>query len=847
MSQDKARWVGNALLCLALAAGTGLLLEFTLQRANPASAESGTLKRELQLLAFQRANQTIAESGTPERELQPSDHVAAALFAEAVRRDAWRWERRYRPEPPDESTSARGLMSYALTLAEADVHADRLPRLMELVERMQDRDADSPDYGNLWWYWRDGAVTDRNSVEFVMQTATRLWVRHEANLEPEVAVALRRIMELGAEGCLRHRVPVWYTNIAILNASNLVALGDILDNADVAEAGCRRLKDICLWTWKYGVTEYVSPTYYAVNLDGLRWIAARAREPETRRQAEALLELASTDIGANWWPPAERLAGAHSRSYNYLRGVGGLDERLALAGWLDLTVRPSIHHADALVDDWSLPASARELADRLPRRVRQRWGEGAAEARTALLLPDITLSTASAYYGSQDVPLAVDLPGDRSTARCYFIADGRDDPYGVQRYATGRAGHMKALHLSCFWAAAQRGPDALALAAYRAEDLDRPERTGLKSHFVFRRAYQGLWVGGRRVTLDSPDVQKPAQIEVAPDEAVVVRYGTAAVGVRVLMAQRRDGAAADIAVVDDAKAHGAMRLSVAHESEPGEVESAAAAFWVRVGSGLADDAAFARWHETFLAAEADSQTALVAPPEQAADASQPESRFELRVLGEEGPVTIQARVGAGGVAQAALDPPPTDAVLEIDGRPVGRPILAGLTPVQKYTEATEEAKVFPVPADGPLRFEAEAGLCFGGMEIGIDEKASDAAYVGSSVDHYQTARFGSVRWALDVPEAGRYWLWGRVLAPDSQTDSFYVQVLGPEGAILPRTDWHTGAAPGWTWRRLEWHPGREPIGLDLPAGRVELVFRVREPGTKVDQFMLTPDPAARPE
>lgn len=822
MLQDKSRWARIALLCLGFAAGTGLLLEFTLQGANQASAESGT----------------------PERELEPTDRAAAAMFAEAARRDEWRWERRYRPEPPDESTSARGLMSYALTLVEAGVHADRLPRLMELVERMQDRDADSPDYGNLWWYWRDGAVTDRNSVEFVMQTATRLWVRHGANLEPDVAAALRRIMTLGAEGCLRHRVPVWYTNIAILNASNLVALGDILDDADVAEAGCGRLKDITLWTWKYGVTEYVSPTYYAVNLDGLRWTAARAREPGTRRQAEALLKLMAIDIGANWWPPAERLAGAHSRSYNYLRGIGGLDERLALAGWIDLTVRPSIHHADALVDDWSLPASARELADRLPRRVRQRWGEGAAEARTALLLPDIALSTASAYYGSQDVPLAVDLPGDRSTVRCYFIADGRDDPYGVQRYATGRAGHMKALHLPYFWAAAQRGPDAVALAAYRPEDLDRPERTGLKSHFVFRRAHQGIWVGGRRVVLESPKVEAPPQVKIAPGEAVVVRYGTAAVGVRVLVAQRRDGAAADIAVVDDAKAHGAMRLSVDHEAEPGEAEQAAAAFWVRVGSGLADDAAFARWHETFLAAEAEVRVAL---PKNEDDSRQVGSRFALRAPGKEGPVAVESVVGARGVAQVVLEPPPADAILEIDGLPVGRPLLADLAPVRKYTEATDEAVVLPVPADAPLHFEAEAGLCFGGMEVGSDDDASGGAYVGSTLDRYQTARFGSVRWALDVPEGRRYWLWGRVLAPDSQTDSFYVQMLGPEGAILPRTDWHTGTAPDWTWRRLEWHPGREPIGLDLPAGQVELIFRVREPGTKIDQFMLTTDPDAQPE
>lgn len=735
-------------------------------------------------------------------------------------------------------------MSYALTLAEAGMHNDRLPRLMDLIERMQDRDPESPDYGNLWWYWRDGAVTDRNSAEFVMQTAARLWVRHGSSLPPDVATPLRRIMTLGAEGCLRHRVPAWYTNIAILNASNLIALGEILDDTAVAGAGYRRLKDICLWTWKFGVTEYVSPTYYAVNLDGLRWIAARAGQAEGRRQAETLLELLATDIGANWWPPAERLAGAHSRSYDYLHGIGGLDERLALAGWLPLQIRPSIHHADAFCDDWSLPAAARELAGRLPRRVRQRWGEGHAEVRSALLLRDITLSTASAYYGSQDVPMAVDLPGDRSTVRCYFIADGRDDPYGTLRYPTGRAGHMKALHLACLWAAAQRGPDAVGLAVYRAEDLAHPERTGLKSHFVFRREHQGLWIGDRRVDLTPSAPGESAHAGVAPGEAVVVRYGTAALGIRVLVAQCRDGSPALVNIVDDANPHGAMRLSVNHESAPGRAESAAAAFWVRIGSGLAGDAAFADWKDAFMAAE---PYVHVVPPVLEGNGADSAGRFQLRAPGKEGPVAVEVLAGSHGIGRVSLDPPPTDAILEIDGQQAGRPLLADLLPVREYVEGADEARVLAVPTDGPLLFGAQTGLRFGGMEIGLDDEASGGAYVGSTVDRYQAARFGSVRWSLEVPEAGRYWLWGRVLARDPQTDSFYVQLLGPDGAIVPRTAWHTRTAPNWTWRILESHPAREPIPLDLPAARVELILRVREPGTKIDHLMLTRDPDARPE
>jgi len=89
---------------------------------------------------------------------------------------------------------------------------------------------------------------------------------------------------------------------------------------------------------------------------------------------------------------------------------------------------------------------------------RQSGGEGLNESRTHLLLKDVTLGCAGAAYGLQDVPLTIDLPGDRRQIRCYFIADGRQDPYGKKKYETGSARHMKALHLAPFWAGAQNFP-----------------------------------------------------------------------------------------------------------------------------------------------------------------------------------------------------------------------------------------------------------------------------------------------------------------------------------------------------------------------------------------------------
>ena len=102
-----------------------------------------------------------------------------------------------------------------------------------------------------------------------------------------------------------------------------------------------------------------------------------------------------------------------------------------------------------------------------------------------MLYRDIALSCCGAGYGAQDSTLVVDLPGGRELPRCYFIADGREDPYGMKKFETGSARHPKALHLQPFWAGAQRSCDALGLAIYRAKDLTAAEVTRCKAILCF--------------------------------------------------------------------------------------------------------------------------------------------------------------------------------------------------------------------------------------------------------------------------------------------------------------------------------------------------------------------------
>lgn len=743
-------------------------------------------------------------------------------------------------EPPPK-TGLRSIFDYALALGESRRHPERLEPLFALGEAAQDKDPNSPGYGNLKWTWRDAGVTDANAVEFCMQSALCLWHRHGDWLPPPARERLRRIMELAVAGCRRHRVPTSYTNIAVLNAANLLGLGECLQRPDALADGQGRLDAFCLWTWQFGVHEYCSPTYYAPDVYGLRFIDAYVKSPRALSQARALLTYFWTDAAANWHPQMKKLTGAHSRSYDYLRGLGSFDSVAVAAGWLPPGSAGGYDMLQALMGRWQPPQTLTAENQRFPRLVRQSWGMTPAETRTAALYDDIVLSTAGGTYGSQDVPLAIDLPGARDAVRGYFLADGREDPYGKIKYETSSARHMKALHLEPFWAAAQRNRDALALVLYRPEDLKIAAATkdsqqapaglaNLQSHLVLRRGPDGIWVHGKPVQLPSPRRGEASRVSVPVGQSLVLRYGGAAVGVRLVWARRQDGAAVEAALVDDGNSYGAIRFTVEQRSAPATT-AAGAALWVRVGSGLHDAAQFDAWRRAFDAAP---------PADNQVDANQ----IRLAVQGEEGPlcISVAAPYRSGS---ATLESAPTRVGLEVNGREVGRPCLENVEPVASQKKRLHLGRPLQAPASGSIRWEAEDGLVFYAMSTAADAAASAGCFVWQAGDADIAHLYGSVVWPLLVEKPGRYYLWARIRAANSQSDSFYLHLLGSNWE-RPPAQWNLVVGDRWSWQPVNLQRDKFPTPLDLPAGLCLVELRRREPGAKIDQLFLTTEAKEKP-
>jgi len=761
------------------------------------------------------------------------------VLDDALQRGDVLWQQIATAEPRPIS-GCRQLLGYALTLCEARLHPERLERLFALLRQMQDRDPHGKSWGNLKWCWRDAGVTDLNAVEFSMQDALLIHLRHGDWLPLAAKQDLTDLIRLGVEGCLRHRVPTDYTNIAILNAGNLIVLGERLDRADAAREGYRRLDALCAWTAAFGVHEFCSPTYHGTDLNGLLLIQTCAQGKRQRQQAEALLQLFWTDIAANWFPAAQRLGGCPSRSYDYLCGLGGLDWHLWMHGWLESASPGSAERREPWTREWSPPPALKEMSRQFPRAVRQRWGILPARSRSQMLYRDIALSCCGASYGSQDSTLVVDLPGDRILSRCYFIPDGREDPYGKKKYETGSARHPKALHMQPFWAGAQRSGDALGLAVYRGRDLADAEVFHVQSHFVLRHT-DDIWLDGKRLTIPAGTASKPSKVRIDNDK-LVLRYGSAAVGVCVPWKFERSGQSVMVSLVDDGNAWNCFRLTVDHgqrtdleKTAAGEM-AAGAAFWVRVGSQLTRDADFDTWRKNF-----DDSTfgySLL-------------DFHAVEVSGKDGPLSITVDRSWDDAARVQLVPKPYQGVLEVDGKELGLPLLAAVEPLRSWLLGMEPAGTtgplgcMPVPAGKAFYWEAESGLVLPGMALGADAEASGGRYVGQESSPLGQPS-GSVTWKLAIEKPGRYWFWARVRSASAHHGAFSFQVIGEDGAIMPTATWLLRSPDKWQWQPLELEGVKSPTPLDFSKGVYHLQLQTRQSGTKIDRLMLTADPKERP-
>ena len=721
-------------------------------------------------------------------------------------------------------------------------------RLFRIAETMQDRNPASQTFGNFRWYWNSTGVTDPNAAEFALARMLSIYLDTPEPLTDEARNILTQLLEHSVHPCMNRRIPPDYTNIAFYNATHLILLGQVLDHPEVVQEGKRRLLNIVASIWNHGIFEYNSPAYYFISVDTLQLAYRHVQDEQTKQTIHALLEFFWTDLSLHWYKPGLRLAGAQSRTYNYLNGTNVHMFRLFAFAGMGPYDHDARYHAvlDSFRSLYQPPPEITALNNQYPRWVTRNWGQDQGQWAAMYMFDDIALGTAGAKYDAQqNMVQVIDMPDylagtpSRFTPqtwqfkpRSYFIADGREDPYGTQLSPTGSGGQQKSLHLDALWFGSQCTVDSLGIALYPPEAIADPAVINVQSHFIIRKP-ESIWIGNEQVPL-SPHL--PINVGNQP---IVFRYETCAFGVRAVWTRHQNGQPAEVFLVDDDNEHGVYRLTVEHhhffpqrregteenslcasvppwETKNNEPALAGTALWVRIGSHIESDEQFATWRQQFMSATVHRQDIK-------------HNDIDIAVAGQDGIVSIK---WADSVL--TTEPAAPLGILTLNGQDLGRPILTRIPEVVRFIQRHHETVQVAVEPSGTY-WEAEIGNSFFEDWVESDESASEGFAARINQD---------VSWTLQVKQTAPYFLWGRVQTLDGQHDSFWVETakwLSDESSMQRsvNTDWHLGVRADWTWVRL-------PIPIHLEKGVWELTLKPREFEGRIDQLFLTIDPAKQP-
>lgn len=145
-----------------------------------------------------------------------------------------------------------------------------------------------------------------------------------------------------------------------------------------------------------------------------------------------------------------------------------------------------------------------------------------------------------------------------------------------------------------------------------------------------------------------------------------------------------------------------------------------------------------------------------------------------------------------------------------------------------------------------LWLEAEAASSSSPMLRQTDTAASGGQYVRVAAGSNSTSAppaTGRAALTFTVASPGSYKVWGRVIAPTTSDDSFWVRMDG--GTWIK---WNE-IALGSTWHWDEVHDadnGNQVAGFALAAGSHTLEIAYREDGTRLDRLLVTNDPGFVP-
>lgn len=312
----------------------------------------------------------------------------------------------------------------------------------------QNTNPQSPVYGSFVY----PGYEDYPGLEYEMFTPMILmgfYLLHGEELPSTLRDSLHAALLVAADGVYLNFYPhhsdpglAGHTNYNFMYAAILRLGGELGDDTTLTCAGDVWLADWAAYALNGGITEFLSPTSYAVDWNALQTLGACTESESVRQFCLAWLAYFWADVALNWHPPTYTVAGAHSRDYRPWRSIGSVCTRAALAGW---PLPPEISVDDGNVLDAVFPYDPpEELATVFTGRgagvVQRIWrgDEPWCDAAT-YFGQGFAIGWQGRERGSQDRPFALLIDEPYGPAVMAWV-DMWDNPFELPRIGGG-SGH----------------------------------------------------------------------------------------------------------------------------------------------------------------------------------------------------------------------------------------------------------------------------------------------------------------------------------------------------------------------------------------------------------------------
>ena len=439
------------------------------------------------------------------------------------------------PEP-----TTRDLAQGALTYILREANYVRSRQLLDYLFALQDMNPVSTGYGTFPWQQNHPEIVDPNAVEFTMLPLGPLFLNYSSGFPADFQTSALSHLQAALVAVTRHQVSVTYTNIFLMRATNLILLGQYLNDTMAQNEGEAALDQWIAYVRANGVSEFDSSVYSGVQINVLTTLYNNVRTARIQAKVKVMLDYLWADVAANYFVAGQELSGATSRTYSFLKHDYNLNGHYYLDGIqpiasnsVGILSEDGLTSANGKWGKYSLESKFYDLSRISERVIVQKWGSGAGQDRYTYITPNFAIGSASRYYCQQDRPVSVHLASSKKLPILGLIPDAFDAPYGKVQVVES-SGHTKIEHLKYAISAVQEKGALLTLLDLGPGITDEANAglpvTSAATNLILPYLADGIYLNGIKVTWSQ------SVIALSSQSTVGVLEGTTGVAIRLFHA-----------------------------------------------------------------------------------------------------------------------------------------------------------------------------------------------------------------------------------------------------------------------------------------------------------------------